>query len=275
VDIEEGIVTVRAHNAPLQAVIEKLAEHGGLQVLTQDRLDQRVTVELYSLTLAAALQELLRDRSFILVGTPQTTDPRQYGGGMLWILSTGLNGSDANVSVASSEDSHESAPREELRSLDELSAALTDHDSNSRLDAVSELSGHFDHEQAVMMLVNVAARDEQPSVRAEALHALGSGRADIHRPVFTRALTDRDAGVRKAAVSALENIGTENSLQALAIALKDRDASVRASAVDAIGEIGSDNARPLLESALADESAVVREAATEQLGRSQAALAEP
>ena len=161
------------------------------------------------------------------------------------------------------EDSHVTR-REELKNVDALSAALTDHDSNARLDAVSEL-GHFDDEQAAMMLASVALHDEQPSVRAEALHAIGRGRADTHSPVFTRALTDRDASVRKAAIGALENIGAENSLQILAIALKDRDASVRATAVDAIGEIGGDNAQRLLESALADESAVVREAATEQL----------
>ena len=80
-DIDDGIVTVRAHDAPLQAVIEKLAEHGGLLVLMQDRLDQRVTVELHSLTLTAALQELLRGSSFILVGARQTTDPRQTAEG--------------------------------------------------------------------------------------------------------------------------------------------------------------------------------------------------
>lgn len=264
VDIAEGAVTVRAHDAPLQAVIEKLAEHGGLQVWVQDRLDERVTVELHSLTLAAALQELLRGRSFILVGARQTTDARQESRGTLWIISKGSNG--ANASAASGENAREFARREGLKSLEELSAALTDHDSNARLDAVSEL-GHFDDEQAAMMLASVVSRDEHPSVRAEALHAIGSSRADTHGPVFTRALTDLDAGVRKAAISALESIGAESSVQTLAIALKDHDASVRATAVDAIGEIGGDAARRLLESALADESAVVREAATEQLGQ--------
>lgn len=265
VDIDDGIVTVRAHDAPLHAVIEKLAEHGGLLVLTQDRLDQRVTVELQSLTLRATLQELLHGTSFVLVDARQATDARQDGRGTLWILSKELSRTDANVSVVSIEDSHEYARREEQKSLDELSAALTDHDSNNRLDAVSELGGHIDDEQAALMLASVASHDEHPSVRAEALHAIGGGRADIHNPVFTRALTDRDAGVRKAAISAVENIGAENSIQILALALKDRDASVRATAVDAIGEIGGDNALRLIKSALTDESAVVREAATEQL----------
>jgi len=198
----------------------------------------------------------------------EIADARQNSGGTLWILSNGPNGSSETVLKAPSEGSHESASHEEERSLDELSTALADNDSNARLDAVSDL-GDSDDEQAVAMLASVALHDEHSSVRAEALHALGGGRADLHGPVFTRSLTDRDAAIRKAAISALENVRAENSLQTLAIALRDRVASVRATAVDAIGEIGGDDARRLLESALADESAVVREAATEQLDQSR------
>lgn len=271
VDMDAGIVTVRARDAPLHAVIDKLARQGGLQVSAQDRLDERVTVELRSLTLTAALQELLRGRSFILTGAPETTDTRQDGKRTLWILAKGPDGSVAITSIASSDDSRESAQREEPKSLDELSALLMDHDSNARLDAVSELGVHFHDEQATAALASTAAHDEHPSVRAEALHAIGDGRANTHGPVFARALTDRDASVRKAAISALENLGTERSLQTLAIALKDSDASVRATAVDAIGEIGGDVARRLLESALADESANVREAASEQLAQTPSA----
>lgn len=264
-DINDRIVTVRAHDAPLHAVIEKLASKGKLQVLTKERLDDPVTVELQSLTLMAALQELLRGFSFVLSDARQTTDARQDGRGTLWIFSRVPNESSANVSLNLDMDSHEHARREEQKSFDELDAALTDRDPNTRLDAVSELGDHVDDdEQATTMLASVASRDEHPSVRAEALHMIG-GRADSHDQVLTRALTDRDASVRKAAISALEDIGAENSAQNLAIALKDRDASVRATAVDAIGEIGGAHAQRLLDSALADESAVVRETAADQL----------
>lgn len=213
-DIDDGIVTVRAHDVPLHTVIEKLAEHGGLLVSTQDRLDQRVTVELQSLTLRAALQKLLRGISFVLV------DPPQDDRATLWILSNG--------------PSHDYGWRQEQKNFDALGAALTNHDSNTRIDAVSKLGDYVDDEQTVTILESVA-------------------------------LTDRDPSVRKAAIGALENIGAENSIRILAIALTDRDASVRATAVDALGEIGGDNAQRQLESALADESAVVREAAAEEL----------
>lgn len=250
VDVENGIVTVRAHDAPLQSVIGSLAEHAGLRVLTRDRLNQRITVELQSLTLTATLQELLRGRSFILVGPRQASDAGQDSGGTLWILSKELQAS---------------ALREAMKSPDEPSAALADRDWKARLTWVSELGDHVNDEQAAMMLASVAQYDEHPSVRAEALHAIASGRAKVHSSVFEQALTDRDVVVRKAAISALENVGGENSLETLAIALRDRDVSVRATAVDAIGEIGGSAARRLLESALGDESAAVREAATDQL----------
>ncbi|HEY0686531.1 MAG TPA: HEAT repeat domain-containing protein [Steroidobacter sp.] len=247
-----------AHDAPLQAVIERLAHQSGLRVVTRDPLNQRVTVELNSLALTAVLHELLRGCSFILVAPGE-------GGGTLWILSKELKGNDEYVSMGTLGDSPEPALREDRRSVDELSAALADHDSNVRLDAVSELGDRSKDDESAILLARAAARDEHPSVRAEALHAIGRGRADIHSPVFTRALNDRDVSVRKAAIGALEDARDESSLQTLAIALMDRDASVRTTAVDAIGEIGGSDARRLLESALSDESAAVREAATEQL----------
>jgi hypothetical protein len=265
VDINHRIVTVRAHDAPLHTVIEKLANKGKLQVQTKERLDESVTVELQSLSLMAALQELLRGFSFVLVDARQTTDSRQDGRGTLWIFSRAPNQSGANVSVNFDRDSHEKARREEHESLEDLSAAITDHEPNTRLDAVSELGDYFDEAEAAPMLAGVALGDEHPAVRSEALHAIARTTADTRAAVFTRALTDRDASVRKAAIGALDTIGAENSVQTLAIALKDRDESVRATAVDTIGEIQSDDALRLLESALADESAVVREAAAEQL----------
>lgn len=253
VGTDDGVVTVSAHDVPLRAVIEKLADQGGLRVLARDPLDQRVTLELRSPTLTAALQELLRGRSFIL------------GTGTLWVLSKQPDGSGADGSVGSREDSPESVPSEATKTLDELSAALADPDANARLDAVAELSDHFKDEQAAILLASVAAHDENPSVRAEALHAIGGGRAELHSPVFRRALKDRDAVVRMAAITALEDVGGESSLQTLASALQDRDPSVRVTAVDAIAEIGGRDARRLLEAALGDESAAVREAATEHL----------
>jgi hypothetical protein len=259
VDINHRIVTVRAHDAPLHAVIEKLANKGELQVLTEERLDQPVTVELQSLTLMAVLQELLRGFSFVLL------DARQDSRGTLWIFSKAPYQSGEKASVNFERNSHEHAQREEQQSLEDLSAAITDHDSNTRLDAVSDLGDYFDDAQASTMLADIASGDEHPVVRSEALHAIAHTKADTHVAIFTRALTDRDASVRKAAIGAMDTIAAENSIQTLAIALKDRDESVRATAVDTIGEIRSADALSLLESALADESAVVREAAAEQL----------
>jgi HEAT repeat protein len=152
------------------------------------------------------------------------------------------------------------------RSLGELRAALANPDSNIRLDAVADL-GDLDEAQAASLLAEVVSHDADPSVRADAVRAMGGRRVDALDPVLLIALTDGDAGVRKAAIRAIESTGFPSSLPILELALQDRDVSVRAAAVDAIAEIGGDGARRQLESALADESVVVREAAAEHIFR--------
>lgn len=264
VHIEDGAVTVHARDAPLENVLDKIAEHGGLQLVVQGRIEERVTAELHSLPLSAALRELLRDRSFVLMDAQEIKSAGESGGGTLWILSSSPSQSAASASVTSRTREHESNTPEESNSVEELTAALADDNPNVRMDAVSALVD-FDDEQVAVMLANTAVQDAQPSVRAEALYAMAGRRADAKNLAFARALTDADRDVRKAAIGTLERIGGEDSVRTLAIALKDRDASVRSTAVDALGEIGGDAVRPLLELALKDDSELVREAAAAQL----------
>lgn len=271
VHIEHGAVTVRARDVPLETVLDRIAQHEGLQLVVQDRVDERVSAELHSLSLSAALRELLGDRSFVLMGSPEIRSADDAGGGTLWILSSQLSQTGAAAATISRARAHRSNASDGFDSVEELRAALADDDSNVRVDAVSALID-FDDEERAAMLASAALRDDQPSVRAEALYAMAGGQADAKTPVLARAIMDVDRDVRKAAIGALERSATEGSVRILAVALTDRDVSVRATAVDALGEIGGDAARRVLEAALTDESELVRESAAAQLD--QAPLAQ-
>jgi hypothetical protein len=225
VDIDHDIVTVRAHDVPLHTVIEKLADHGGLLVSTQDRLDQRVTVELHSLTLRAALQELLRGISFVLV------DPPQNGLATLWILADGQ----------SQNGIHEHARREEQKNFDALGAALENHDSNTRIDEVSALRDHVDDAQAATMLESLALNDGDPSVRKAAIGALENIEAENSIRILAIALTDHEASVRATAVDALGEIGGDNALRLLESALADESDIVREAAAERLLQPPSSN----------------------------------
>src|SRR5687768_4391832 len=49
VHIENGAVTVRAYDVPLESVLDRIAEHQGLQLVVQGRVDERVDAQLHSL----------------------------------------------------------------------------------------------------------------------------------------------------------------------------------------------------------------------------------
>lgn len=262
VEVHDGAVTVRARDSNLEDVIGQIAERCKLRVVVQDSLDERVSVELQSLPLSTALRQLLRERSFVLQRTPQVIGTSETRHGTLWIFPTRFQPSRESERAKSAGGVEEPESFTGLERLERLSAALANEDANDRLDAVSAL-GQSDDDQAANLLASTASFDTHPSVRAEALYALGAINVDAQNQALRRALTDADRNVRKAAISALEEIGTESSVPNLAIALKDADASVRAAAADALGEIDGDAARRLLQQALSDESSVVREAAAE------------
>jgi HEAT repeat protein len=114
-----------------------------------------------------------------------------------------------------------------------LVVALGDADANVRVDAVSDL-GLLTDAQSESLLAVTAMQDPAPAVRAEALYALATLRAESQLATFRHALDDPDADVRKAAISALEELGGNAASELLRIALSDRDPAVRATATEAL-----------------------------------------
>lgn len=261
VEVDRDLITVRAREAHLRDVLVSIAAASGLELVTDDPLDERVTADLASLPVAVALRELLRDRSFVLLRTTAAGDRGDARAGTLWVLSSAGGAMPAIIVRRMEELPALGTPADIAR----LSAAIDHEDVNVRLDAAADL-GLVDDPNAQAMLSAAAALDTDPAVRAEALYALGAAQATAWNPAFRLALADANRNVRAAAISALEDLGTQDAAQVLEMALGDTDTSLRASAVEALGEIGGSTARGVLRRALADESNTVCEAAAEQLG---------
>jgi len=262
VEIDGNEVTVQAHEVSLRSIVEEIANRGGLVLVLQDPLDERVDVDVQALPLSEALRRILREHSFALQRL-DTVAAGRVRVGTLWVLSKGSE-------LAESPTNLREGQRRDLNALDKdetlatLGIALADSNANARVDAVSALAD-VKSDQAAALLVAAALHDVASSVRAEAVHALGAIDDDARSPALRRALMDPNAQVRQAAISAIENIGGESSAQSLAIALNDADASVRAAAVYALGEIGGETAARLLRAASTDKNSAVRETAIEAL----------
>lgn len=291
VGIADNLVTVKTRDVAVHDLLEEIARHIGLAVVSHDYLDERITIEFHRLPLPEALGRVLRHQSFAL----EYPQPISSAGksshplpSRLWVFSK-----EPGIVPGNNKDGRPSSPnvtsaigvlRAELMSEDPrlrqaavkrlgalgvveavapLSLALADEDEYVReaaIAAVADIGG----EEAARALA-IALQDEDPLLREEAVDALGEigGETAIH--VLEQAFKDEEEDVREAAIAAVADIGGDEAVRVLAIALHDGNASLREKAVDALGEIGGETAIRVLEQALADHDRSIRDAATKTL----------
>lgn len=229
VSVEDDIVSVEARDIPIRHILEEIARHTDLEVVTHDPLSEHVSVDLQDSSMFQAMRRILKDRSYTLSYVP-------------------------------AEDGRIASLR--ILSTDPGSIAT----SSSRLEFVSSappvVSPLAEDGEDLAMLAADALSHRDPFVRVEAVYALGEIGPSNAR-ILEQALMDPSAEVRESAIEALADIGGSESASALEVALNDVEVSVRLEAVEALGEIGGQTAADLLRKALADEA--TREAAAELL----------
>lgn len=141
-----------------------------------------------------------------------------------------------------------------------LLAAARDQDPYIRASAIHAL-GHYDmdtHAQAAQAVHRALAGDPDASIRAAAAEALAS-QSPKHVHALVKALDDASAEVRRQAVLALGVFRTEPAVEALKDRLRhDRDAGVRASAAAMLGELRRADLIPDLRVAVNDSDEGVR-----------------
>src|SRR5262249_21934632 len=117
-----------------------------------------------------------------------------------------------------------------------------------------------------------ALKGEDPSLRREAITALGALKIKDAFPDLLAAVSDKDPQTRAKAAEALWSLGgadTKEAIPALLPLLKDKESSVRLSAVGALGQIGPDAATAVsaLKNTLNDSDGYVRAQAATALGQ--------
>ncbi len=227
--IGDDSVSILAQDTSIRSVLEELSLHSSLVLVSQDTLDELVTVDIDEPTLPEAIRRLLRQKSFMLhqVGHNAGNEiPGNPSYTKLWIWSSELN--DGQQSWRTQASSSQTVANES--ELVAYQILATSSKSGDREDAMASFSD-FGSESVLEHL--------------------------------QRGLFDVDEKVREAAIESLVELGGTESVRALSLVLNDPDAGIRIDAVDALGEIGGMEAIELLEGAMADENHTVREVAAE------------
>ena len=153
--------------------------------------------------------------------------------------------------------------------------ATKSEESNIRIAALAAL--RLDNDQgANISLARAALNDATPTVRAEAVRALGRLRAEDAREELEM-LASKSGELRVAAIEALGFLGGKQSLSALMSAYASNNAAVRLAAVKAMAESREPEGLSAVVFAMSgDPSSLVREVATRSIraiGSDQAAQA--
>ncbi len=229
--IGDEAVTIKADNTSIRSLLEELSRQTDLIVMSEENLDELVTVEINKRTLPEAIHRLLRHKSFMLHQVSHVSSgefPGTIPHSRLWIFS---NDSDSNQHGWTIQPTLRSDPVDDSELIDYQILALSDNRSD----------------------------------RAEAMFGFGEIASSNSIEYLQQGLFDPDERVRETAIESLAELGGTESVQALSLALNDSDAGLRIDAVDALGEIGGQEAIKLLQEAMADENYTVREAAAEWL----------
>lgn len=231
VSIGDQAVTIRAADTSIRSVLEELTYHVNLVVVSQESLDELVSVDIDEPTFSAAIHRLLRQKSFMLHQQSRASGTLPPGGApyiRLWIFSGDANDAE-NAWVMHVSHWPDAALSNEMSDYQILAASIDGRD------------------------------------REEAMYGLaGTGSSSVIA-YLRQGLSDSDERVREAAIESLALLGGIESVQALSSFLSDPDAGLRIGAVDALGRIGSNEAIGMLQTAMSDENHGVREAAAEWL----------
>jgi len=252
--VDEGLVSLMAHDVPLQDVMREIAVQHELRLVQHRPLDRLVNIEIERQPLPDLLDAIFEDESYQLyrpVAKDDNSNMDEPIPGALWIFSEGSVLAPAatlyfEVVVQEGDVGEKREAIQNLRRLgtpeavQALSLALGDDDPRVRraaLEALSQIGG----DEALAAIASASAHDDA-RVRADATHALAMVDGYSSVEYLNLALHDESPMVRSAAIDSLGDIGDERSIAVIQQALQDPDPAVRERALEVINEINDDAA---------------------------------
>ena len=208
VDCTDGLMSIRAHAAPIDRILGEMARSCNVTIVLQESIDTPLSIDIERMTPQRAVKRILRDYSFILSYARPSVSTSNW----LWVLA----------------DSPSQPSRVEIIQAGFPIAA----DRQEAIYLLGEDSG----ELSVNLLRNALA-DPDRDVREAAVETLGEIGGDEAAVAVAIALNDPDLDVRETAADALGQIGGDVSIQLLRQMTADRHAVVREAAADNLEQL--------------------------------------
>ena len=242
--IEEGRVTIDAHDADLADVLAQLGARAGFRVRTSGSLG-RVTDTFTAMSVEQALRRLVQDHELMLV----------YGSVSSASVRPTLIQADVFASTLSAA---------QVRAASEMLG----RQRASLLAEIDRLTRSRDVARGAPRLAELLGTASDSVVRARAASALAALNGPLSHPALARALGDSAPAVRAQAVRALRSVDGARAIPALGrVLLTDPDVTVRRAAAQMLGSLQEPAATSALSVASEDADAIVRREVTRALHR--------
>ncbi|NCF37260.1 MAG: hypothetical protein GWP56_12895 [Gammaproteobacteria bacterium] len=256
VEFDDGLLTLRAVNAPLDEVIAEIGAKAGFTTTVYGNFESRLDRSFDSAPLERALRDLLVGVSNI-IWFDETPERK--------IMEIFLFGNTGSGSVSVKPDSPPAPATVIDRRLDRAQA--------EEITRSAERAGSGDA-GAIAELANMLRTDPDAAVRGAAAVALGEIGSAEAAVILQSGVRDDNQMVRIRSIRALALISNDQSTQILADLLFNHpDTRTRLLAAWALGRQGSALAQTYLETARQDRDELVRKAV--ERARTEAANVEP
>jgi hypothetical protein len=242
--IEEGRVTIDAHDADLADVLAQLGARAGFRVRTSGSLG-RVNVTFTAMSVEQALKRLVQDHELMLV----------YSAASKASVRPTLIQADVFASTLSAA---------QVRAASEMLGRRR----AGWLAEIDRLTRSRNVERGAPRLAELLGTAPDSIVRARAASALAALNGPLSQPALARALGDSAPEVRVQAVRALRSVDGARAIPALGrVLLTDPDVTVRRAAAQMLGSLQEPAATSALSVAAEDADALVRREVTRALNR--------
>lgn len=234
VELNNGLLSLEASNAPLHEVIMEIGEAAGFITVLSDDFDRssRVSVSYRNMHAGEAVDRLTGDRNRIIFYAPAGEDDEPRVISQIWLLASGATDGDIRglESVPDPESAYASAQEQPVK----------------------------DHK--LITFTRMLQQDQAEQVRIRAARSLGELEDNRAILALESALLDPNASVRREAISALGRMQAERATMVLGNLLLNNGVNTqeRVMAARALWQQDSDAARGYLQAGRFDTLAQIR-----------------